>query len=79
MCINRSIISYSKGLHTVILELLSNESLSKDHFYIHSLSIEDKYDLIRMESMGLLRIEKGIILANAALFGMKEYSLGEIA
>lgn len=63
---------YSQSLYTVINELISVESLSKDHFYIHSLQIEDKYELIRLESQGLIEIQDGEIRAKKALVGNVE-------
>ncbi len=58
---------YSSALFIVINELISVESLSKDHFYIHSLQIEEKYELIKLESQGLIEIQDGVIRAKKAL------------
>ena len=55
--------NYSEHLLRVLDELVASGSLSKDHFFINSLAMEDKYELIRLESLGLLSIKEGSINA----------------
>jgi len=59
----------SEHLSTVISDIANNGSISKDHFFVNDLTFEDKYELIRMESRGWLKIENGTI---AALDGFSE-------
>ena len=63
-----STVNCSQSLNQVIGELLSVGSISKDHFYVHALEMEGKYELIRMESLNLLTIAQGKIRANDTLY-----------
>ena len=53
----------SEHLSNVISEIAHIGSISKDHFFVNALTFEDRYELIRMESRGWLKIENGTIVA----------------
>ncbi len=59
---------FSKSLYNLIDELLTSETLPKT-ILCPFMGIEDKYELIRMESPGLLRIEVDEIFAHQTLIG----------
>lgn len=66
--------NYSEHLLRVLDELVVSGSLSKDHFFINSLLMEDKYELIRLESLGLLSIKEGSVNALKTLEQWSESS-----
>ncbi len=58
--------SPSLKLRTLLDELTNTGTIAKDHHFVAALEIEEKYELIKLESQNWLSIENGLIVLGAA-------------